>query len=1439
MVPTFLYILAAILVIIGKFLYKVIYEFYLVVSNAVIIINRYKTAFFIICCFVAVGYPFANKQPMTMQTCDIGYECFFFRALHYASKIGYAIQEAYFWLVSRLNDGILWIQGCIAEGITNIRNASGNTIDRVVEIFQSVIEIGLCFLESAYEIPSWIIPYFSDILKIVIEAFIGVVETLQTQLQKIALGEWFSEDCTFCDIYENDYRPDYRCRFMETSFSAFGVDCRECNTFINDVIDIIADIINGILELCGLDQSVIVYSLADDFKCIFNLGKRVWFIIFAFIDDSINNGNCIDTEQFFKEIGRWALDILGCFDDLMNTITQGQISSFFEYIFSVVLKFFYDIINGIKLIIDCYQTEEQTDCLAQYPDNCAYAENGRSSAGLQTCAALASDCLSQIPFLVNLTNIGPNNFNFFDFGPILASFIDDVVCFFEITIECVRRPPNLADDDSSTAEAQAVLICLADRIPGLRSFFQFIIDIVDIIRGVEQTIECFSSECVREGFSTDITGTGDKCSIIDAIECIPKCFTNPNSCDAAVTGKRNVEYDYPENKTILYDIATNTWSYRLQEMGVPKDSYCGKLLHTKTPGHFVSPDIETDYGSEFAYRSCLNSIIVDHFSKNNAGFFITPLIVSIINPNSLYLFNDPSSISKKTNEIRTVTEKKSLVKNYFNSFSDRFFKNKTIDSSIGVFSYLKDNLWGMFNKTGYYTITFDFVQKMQELNHQMYENGTINYNNFEKVSRGMHYEYARSLLSYHSDVMNQYKRDQSKRIHFTQYTQRKYFRNMRKSVFTDFNEIEKKADALNDVYRGANEIIDYANREYPSSVKINNIFERYKPSMTRLYNAVMSSDTKYWPIIQKAHGYYYLMRNATYNEIREYARGEKTYHIDHGLVSNEEFSMHMKRGGYEYMQSASKYKFVYSLREKVRNVTFLLIDINHTSIFPSLNRIGNVISNSEMKRSERIKQRISFRLEESGDSDLNQWFIDFIDWFISIFSSSKSFFNDLYESIKEDFTPESIKSFFEDTFSGWFIRLITCTIPYNFNGTYVYSPVCLPLLPEYIFEWMQMIPTKTFTIQINWPKEFNATNCTNVFNVPKKVFDLSYSDNCYRDPILKRPQTDGFPRPLCPECDYCERDYEATCKDLGFNDFFDSILFTLGVIPKLFNGYYNDKFTVQSVELTAFWATLFVGSIFRGPFFAVIFTLLEIVLLWFIEVTFGYASYGIMLAFGTLIFVILVPYAKDIFPLFYLIISIAVLSWLISVWIPFTFDWLEPLIWLKSFMKFANRNILFWAPNLDPLIRRVDNFDYRNKSIPTVDIFCFFWSFQNIAIALIVLFFFFFYLQIWAIFNSNVFFVITDLFRLFYNYASLGTTNANKLSIDQFQTSIRKIKSGFNSFKTRSKVMANNLLSKMNKLRLKTKKKVKIEDAPLPITNKQSTVENSTSKRRSITDKSK
>jgi hypothetical protein len=1420
MLTAVLFVLSSIITAIGRFLYNSIVGAYYIVRETFISIYTYRIELLILVCLFGVGYPFANKQALTTQAIDVVYECFFFVASQIVGKILEAIEQAFFFVAIRWNDLVLSVRNNAAIGIQNIINVSGNTVDKVVKIIEAIIGIFLGIIDGIPDIPSFIIPYATDIFSILIHAFVRLVQALETQIEKIVFLEWFSEDCTFCDIYTNDYRPDFRCRFMETSSSQFGVNCLECDTFVNDIIFIIADIINGILEVCGLQRSIIVDELADSFICIFNLGKRPVFIIFAFIDDSIHDGNCIDTEQFFKELLNWGLDILECADALFQTITQGKVTSFFEFIFSVVLKFFYDIINGVRLIIACFSNEDQADCLALYPRNCAYSSvTKHANAGLQTCARLAAVCLGDIPFLVNLTDIGPSHFNLFSIGPAITIFIDDIVCFFQITIDCVEHPPGTGVGASGTEKAEAVLSCMGDRIPGIRSFTQAIVDIIDffntIARGVTQTFECFGGDCVKEGFSGDFLGTGDSCSILQAISCIPQCFKDPNSCDASRTGNKRSSMEslvMPRSLIHGHQMANDVWVSELQKMDVNNNTYCGRLLLSKSPAWLVNQSI-FDHGEYTSYKSCLAMLVINHVGNGYVGSFMFPILISHIRPDDLKLAN-PNYESRSTRKYSEISENPSRVRMYFDSLLDVGFTNKTGDTP-SIPSYLMNEAWKRFTQSGYYQISYDFIDKMNSLTVQMHGNSSYSYDDFRKSSSHVYLEYARSLLSHHANVMNERKRSMENRVVYTKYRVNGFRSTLLpQNDLITLSDLEAKAKITSDIFSTLQDSATRLSDRYPALTRLRSTYEKHFPAVKKAYDIIMESDIRYWPSIQQAHGLYYVITNATYEEAHQYINKEKVYHIDEGLVTPDEFDYHMKRSNFEHIESDLTYKYNYDLRNIVRKYTFLLIDFNHTKVFPSISEIATLLVENEALRLNNTRTRLKAKLESSNNSNLNQWFIDFADWFIGIFSADKAFLNTFYANLKETFAPENLRSFFTTTFTSWFIDVITCTVPYNFNGTEIYSPICFPLIPEYIFEWAQMVPTDDFPVQIQWPEEFITKNCTNIFNTRKNIFEVNLNNNCYADAKEKTPQTDGQIRKLCPNCDYCERDYDVGCSDLGFIDFADSLLFILGSIPNILNGFYNNGFTPKEVELPAFWLSMLAATVTRGPYLALQFTIITILLLWIISNTFGIVTYGVIVTLVTIMTVILVPQALTTFPFIYLAIGLVIVSWLISVWVPFSFGWLKPLFWFKSLLEFANHNILFWAPNLDFLLARISRFDYTGTSIPHVDVFCFFWTFQNIVLGIIVAFFFYFYIRLWSVINTNIVFFVYDIAQIIYYTIKNKRSEANEKQVFEVTSRVKKFKGLFDYLKTKTSKSASLFIDKWKKWKNKTKKRVVIKEDP-------------------------
>jgi hypothetical protein len=108
-------------------------------------------------------------------------------------------------------------------------------------------------------------------------------------------------------------------------------------------------------------------------------------------------------------------------------------------------------------------------------------------------------------------------------------------------------------------------------------------------------------------------------------------------------------------------------------------------------------------------------------------------------------------------------------------------------------------------------------------------------------------------------------------------------------------------------------------------------------------------------------------------------------------------------------------------------------------------------------------------------------------------------------------------------------------------------------------------------------------------------------------------------------------------------------------------------------------------------------------------------SFGFILLILVVIIAIFIPGLLATFPLITSFIVIALVMWGVSVFVPYVpnYNIMPTLITITNFIN--NSFLFFWVPNLDPIIARMNRFNYVNNVVPEIDTFCFFLTFSNIG----------------------------------------------------------------------------------------------------------------------------
>ena len=215
----------------------------------------------------------------------------------------------------------------------------------------------------------------------------------------------------------------------------------------------------------------------------------------------------------------------------------------------------------------------------------------------------------------------------------------------------------------------------------------------------------------------------------------------------------------------------------------------------------------------------------------------------------------------------------------------------------------------------------------------------------------------------------------------------------------------------------------------------------------------------------------------------------------------------------------------------------------------------------------------------------------------------------------------------------------------------------------------------------------------------------------------------GDVRPFCPDCDYCERDY-FLCKDIGFRDFLDSLLFVSAAIPGAI-----EFFLFAGLNIVDWYIALL------GIFTVVLFSLGPAGFLFYVPLIAGSS----LIAWGTSLIITEIPVALILLVITVLIgyelpslqsnvfrATFGIISFLLFVWFITLFtgrpdisgSFSIPSI-LDDIAKFFNTNAFFswWFPSLDFLRTRFQRFIYPSGTLPFLDVFCFSWTFSNTGAA--------------------------------------------------------------------------------------------------------------------------
>lgn len=357
-----------------------------------------------------------------------------------------------------------------------------------------------------------------------------------------------------------------------------------------------------------------------------------------------------------------------------------------------------------------------------------------------------------------------------------------------------------------------------------------------------------------------------------------------------------------------------------------------------------------------------------------------------------------------------------------------------------------------------------------------------------------------------------------------------------------------------------------------------------------------------------------------------------------------------------------------------------------------------------------------FKQFSKSDFNLNDVIIDEIDNIIYFFGAPERYIRKQYDNLLDYLSGVNLQGFAKDSLVNYVETFLTCHIPENINGTYVWNILCFPILPINALDWLQYLPTSAFPIQIPWPEDIIKDNCVNHYNGDHGIFTYKPSDNC------------GEPgdRPFCPFSDYCARTYHK-CPDLGYEyDVLDTILYMFAVLPRVINWFFLSPIPMLTAEFIAF-ALLALMIPVIGPFVVIPYVAI-IIIFWAVNIVTPGVPMSFIVAMLLIISIIFIPALLNLAQFVVTLALVFLTMWFMTLFFGFTplninliQAWIDVTNWFRNTPGVSNFvNLLFG--DLQFLVDRYEKFNYgMTGSIPGKDTACFIISFGQIACSIGVL----------------------------------------------------------------------------------------------------------------------
>ena len=416
-----------------------------------------------------------------------------------------------------------------------------------------------------------------------------------------------------------------------------------------------------------------------------------------------------------------------------------------------------------------------------------------------------------------------------------------------------------------------------------------------------------------------------------------------------------------------------------------------------------------------------------------------------------------------------------------------------------------------------------------------------------------------------------------------------------------------------------------------------------------------------------------------------------------------------------------------------------------------------------------------------GSGDFNQVIYDFVDAIVALFSDVKRWLSDAVARAIDFFRGSDLASFFFDDVGQFAVDYFACALPENIDGSELFSPFCLGFLPGDYFSLLAPVPNSVFPVQINWPESLVVDDCVKAFTGVTPLEDFEFSDNCpdpggstgslcpacdycarsYRSCKIATCLLPGGERvedeDLCDELGgteigdgLCELsngdvlDVAGQCGALGGNltlgvgDVLDTFLYFLAVAPRTLDTGLSGGLSIKGLEsawnlvIGFFLVPSLLYPIGTFPLYLT-FQGLSHVSIWSIGAVFDiefFDSKGeipiaalAIIALGLLLF-----FVSELGMFFAVLVTVTVLltiGWFAGLFftLPTFADTLNIIQGLTTVVEFLDEFPLLFFINFQPLLARLEQFNFGSGPIPPQNSFCAVWNFSDLGLLVIVVFF--------------------------------------------------------------------------------------------------------------------